>query len=162
VKSLPEVKLNALGIELESIPLEMAKRNHHLLKYHFSPYNHAHLGWIQGDRLSNVAGENVAHVIVSNPPYIMKNFNRDTVHSSASRFDPERALYLDDEIYFQWFDLFFKQVMKVLQSQGHFLMEGHVDHWSQIQDMVKDAGFINIEIIDDLTERPRFLRAQKP
>lgn len=111
------------------------------------------------DRFKSI--EDQFDIIVSNPPYIKKESDKNTVHISVQAFEPEVALYLPDEEYESWFEEFFKQAYNKLNLGGVFLIESHEDHLTAQKIQALNTGFSQVEIINDLTNRPRFLKMEK-
>jgi len=101
------------------------------------------------------------HVILSNPPYIKEENDREFVHNQVDSFEPHLALYLKDEIYDLWFVDLFKQVHHSLYEEGVFLMEGHEDHLENLAIICQNAGFSSVEVLQDYTNRNRFILAKK-
>jgi release factor glutamine methyltransferase len=99
-------------------------------------------------------------LIVSNPPYIKKDKDKENVHFQADKYEPHLALYLDDENYDAWFDDFFEQVSHNLNAGGTFLMEGHEDHIEYLGKL-SQRNFSEYEIIKDLSGSERFLKLVK-
>jgi len=140
--SLSDISPNALKI---------AKNNAKLLGINPQAY-------ICTDRLE---GLDKFDFIITNPPYIKLNSDRDQVHEKVLEFEPELALFLEDDEYQNWFEKLFKDAHKHLNPKGWFLMEGHEKHLLTQENLLKDAGFYYTEIKNDYTGRPRFLFGQK-
>ena len=111
--------------------------------------------FLLSDRLKNAEG--IFDLIVSNPPYIKSGAHRALVHPKVDLFEPHKALYLSDESYDFWFESFFKEVRSHLC--GTFYMEGHEQELEKQSDKLKELGFHNVAIIQDLSGMPRFLKA---
>ena len=109
------------------------------------------------DRLSNIRSE--YDLITSNPPYIKEEEDRLLVHPQADSFEPHLALYLKDNEYESWFETLFKQVSHNLKKEGLFIMEGHEDHLDALY-VVANKYFQNVELMNDYTQRKRFLLAR--
>lgn len=98
-------------------------------------------------------------LIISNPPYIPRAL-KNQVHAKVDQFEPDVALYLEDEKYKDWFALFFKQVYDVLYVGGKFFMEGHEDTLVELSSIAQDI-FTTVELKQDLTGSNRFLKIVK-
>ena len=107
------------------------------------------------DRFSGI--DEKFDLIISNPPYIKKQADKDGVHFQTDKFEPHIALYLDDEVYDAWFDDFFREVSHNLNENGFFMMEGHEDHMEDLASL-SQKYFSNCESINDLTGTARFLK----
>ena len=146
------------GLDLSLDALKVARKNWFKLRYQIHPSSDFRL--IQSDRLAELEAGEKFHVIVSNPPYIKKSEDSAFVHSQVDSFEPHVALYLEDEEYDNWFGLLATQVSEHLLSEGVFFMEGHEDHWEDLEPIFRSAGF-ETQLINDLTGATRFLRAKK-
>ncbi|EQC50114.1 ribosomal protein L11 methyltransferase-like protein [Bacteriovorax sp. BSW11_IV] len=149
--------IDAIATDISRKALKVAKRNFFNLRYKIQKKSSVH--FIETDRLKDITEK--FHVIVSNPPYIMKNNDRELVHDQVDLFEPHVALYLNDETYFSWFNSLFKSVYEALLEDGVFIMEGHEDHLQKLGDLARENGLSHVEIIQDYTERDRFLIARK-
>lgn len=110
---------------------------------------------ILSDRLEKIHGD--FDLIVSNPPYIKLKNHHHLVHSQVLRFEPHMALFLDDDIYEDWFTTLFQQVQSHLK--GMFFLEGHENEMLHLSHLLKKLNFQNVEVLHDLSGRQRFLRA---
>lgn len=154
---LAPIHMTGLDISLDA--LKVAKKNWFKLRYKIPRGSDLRL--IQSDRLSVIdESEGKFHLIVSNPPYIKQSEDGAFVHAQVDQFEPHVALYLDDEEYEAWFGELASQVHDALVSEGVFFMEGHEDHWGELEPIFRTAGF-ETQLINDLTGAPRFLRAKK-
>ena len=138
------------GVDICEKALAVAKINAQDLKLNQK------LKLYKSDRLTAV--ESVFDLIVSNPPYIKAISHRDLVHDSVHKHEPHAALYLPDDYYHLWFEDFFQQVRS--QLNGTFMMEGHELELEGQSKILKNLGFKNVQVIKDLTDRPRYLKAQ--
>ena len=140
---------SGVGVDLSHAALKVAQINADRLRLHHK------IEFKLSDRLEKVEGK--FDLIVSNPPYIKKSTQKKLVHKNVDSFEPHIALYLDDEAYSDWFKLFFSQVAKHLE--GTFFMEGHEDELISLLPLLENLGFENFVILNDLTGRSRFLKA---
>lgn len=150
-------ELEVVFSDLSEKALNIARKNYFLMQYLFSS-NHK-IEFIESDRLKNISGE--FDLIVTNPPYIMKEKDRSTVHSQVLLHEPEMALFLQDDEYEKWFIDFFTEINAHLKPEGIALVEGHENHLEKLQKIAINLKFKTIEIIKDYTLRDRFIRLQK-
>ena len=114
---------------------------------------------IQSDRMEMFSG--TFDVIYSNPPYIKKKSDFENVHVQVAKYEPELALFLEDNEYEQWFEVLFKQVDQLLVAGGFFLMEGHEKHLELLLNKIKKSFPCQGELIKDLTGRNRILKIRR-
>lgn len=149
--------LSVLLTDISDKALKIAKRNFWEHRYRMNP-EHI-VDFLQSDLLDRV--ESTFDLIVSNPPYIKWEGDRDGVHQQVMSYEPHQALFLKDDEYHLWFQRFFKQIEKALCPNGFFLMEGHEDHLESLANSLSSLKFCDIEILKDYTHRPRFLIGKK-
>lgn len=110
-----------------------------------------------GDRLAGISDK--FDMIFSNPPYIAHQ-DRNLVHKNVHEFEPHLALYISDESYRNWFEVFFKQVYDRLKENGVFFMEGHEKKLEELNDLALKM-FKNSEVKKDLQGLKRYLKITK-
>lgn len=149
--------VKAIASDISSKALKVAKRNYFNLQFTIMP--ESELTFIKSDRLYDI--DEQFHMIVSNPPYIKNVSDRDLVHSQVLKYEPHLALFLEDDTYDDWFAIFFTQVKNKLFSEGVFIMEGHEHHLQKLKRLAQAVGLVSVEVLQDYTQRDRFLFAKK-
>ena len=149
--------LDMVASDISDKALLVARKNYFNLNYAISKTHN--IRFVKSDRLEEVDG--VFDIILSNPPYIKRHADIDSVHQQVQRFEPEVALFLDDDVYNTWFEDFFKTIYQKLNNDGMSLMEGHELHLEGLKDCAQKVGFLKVDIIKDYTGRNRFLRLKK-
>lgn len=147
--------IEAIGIDISEAALKVATRNKFSLRFTFPKMSTLEL--LHGDRLHGIQGG--ADLIVSNPPYIPLSRRGGDVHDQVEKYEPHEALFLPDETYQKWYEVFFQQVKQTLNREGCFLLEGHEDHLKELSALAEQSGLGDVEVLPDLTGRARFLRA---
>lgn len=100
------------------------------------------------------------HVIVSNPPYI-PNADRSRMHENVLDFEPEMALFVDDQDPFIFYNAIAKEASRLLVDKGWLYFEIHEDFGTEMIECLKVHGFVNIELRKDLQGRSRMIRGQR-
>lgn len=145
--------IKATAVDICPKALAVAKRNDFALKYTYP--DASSIEFKLGDRLAPVSSPQ--DLIVSNPPYIKRERDKETVHDQVDQHEPHLALYLDDEDYGQWYKELFDQVKVGLKKDGVFIMEGHEDHLQELSLLAQSCSLEVLEIKKDYTQRDRFL-----
>lgn len=148
--------ITAIGTDISFAALAVAQNNYQLKLKHIHPQTNVEFFW--ADRLNGFLQK--FDCIISNPPYI-KLSDESLVHQQVKEFEPHQALFLPDVDYHEWFDVFFKQVSQALNPQGLFIMEGHENHLNDLRQLLSNKDFTEIEVINDYSNRPRFLKAKR-
>jgi release factor glutamine methyltransferase len=131
-----------------ALALENATRNHVAEQIRF----------LQGDLLAPVAGEQF-EIIASNPPYV-PNTDRALISVEVREHEPHLALFGGDDglaIYRR----LIPAAHTALVPGGYFVFEFGFSQMSDVESLLKSAGFQNIEFIHDLQGIPRIASAQK-
>lgn len=149
--------LDVVATDISERALMIAKENYFNLGYAFSKKHR--IEFINSDRLLKIEGS--YDIILSNPPYIKRILDYETVHPQVQNFEPELALFLKDELYLFWFEEFFTSIYEKLRSTGMSIIEGHENHLEDLSKMALKVGFAKVEMIKDYTNRNRFLRLKK-
>ncbi|RLA61670.1 MAG: peptide chain release factor N(5)-glutamine methyltransferase [Epsilonproteobacteria bacterium] len=154
ISLLGEAPLNGMATDISEKALEVAKRNYLNLK---PSLKDGSIEFRNTDRLEGI--DKKFHLIVSNPPYIKKEGDKDLVHHQVKKYEPSQALFLNDEDYKNWFEVLFKDSLAHLLENGVFLMEGHENHLDDLKELSEKIGFERVEILKDLSNRKRYLKA---
>lgn len=92
-------------------------------------------------------------VIVSNPPYI-KTADLATLMPEVAQFEPVGALDgMEDGLHF--YRKIIAESIDYLNENGYLLFEIGCDQGQQVSDMMKDAGFSDVQVIKDLARNDR-------
>lgn len=143
--------LRGLGVDISGDALRLATQNAFHLRLD------SKCEFIISDRLKQV--KESYDLIISNPPYIKSSAHKKLVHSKVDEFEPQLALYLNDDEYEKWFESFFNQVRAHLNPGGAFFMEGHELELGSQADQLQKIGFKNVLVLKDFSGRDRFLKA---
>ncbi len=96
---------------------------------------------------------------VSNPPYIPMR-DKTQMHENVLAFEPHLALFVDDEDPCVFYREIAAQAKECLKNKGWLFFELHEELGSEVEKIVSDLGFVNIELRKDLQGKERMLRAQ--
>jgi release factor glutamine methyltransferase len=140
---------NGVGVDISPEALRVAQINCNRLRLKHKTT------LVKSDRLTKVEG--IFDLIVSNPPYIKASSHKSLVHVSVDKHEPHQALYLPDDYYVLWFEDFFQEVRAHLN--GTFMMEGHELELDEQAKMLGRLGFSMVEVLKDLTQTKRYLKA---
>lgn len=157
LQELNSKKVSYLGTDISEEALEVFEIN--LFRHQFKISKEYRVNTLLADRLEGI--KIPADVILSNPPYIKETLDRKLVHGQVKKFEPQKALFLQDELYDDWFEQFFTEANSLLKKGGLFLMEGHEKHLSRLEKMAQKIFAHGSELITDYTGRERFLKIIK-
>ena len=150
-------KISIVGSDISKEALNVAEIN----KFRLEPLlgDSKRLGLTIADRLEHITKP--IDGVITNPPYIKMESDRDAIHPQVLNFEPEQALFLPDKTYDLWFTDFFKDAYNKVNPGGFFLMEGHERHLKRLEGLLSSCGFENTTIIKDLTGRDRLVKGYR-
>lgn len=148
--------VRGFGLDISNMALEVFERN--IFDHRYAIHHQTTITPLLSDRLEKFEGE--IDLLITNPPYIKRESDKGEVHSSALRFEPHTALFLADDTYDEWFQVFFSQARARLSAQGMFIMEGHENHLEDLANLASQFGF-DTKVSLDLSQRPRYLEGIK-
>lgn len=149
--------LDVVASDISDKALTLARENYFNLRFAISAKHK--IEFVKSDRLQSIEGQ--FDIILSNPPYIKRRSDQDSVHHQVLSYEPAMALFLDDDVYDLWFEDFFKSIHQKLSSEGFSLIEGHELHLERLKEIGEEVGFAKVDIIKDYTGRNRFIRLTK-
>lgn len=141
------------AVDISDRALEVAKWNADRLGFG------DHIRFLQGDLLAPVAGERF-EIIVSNPPYV-PNTDRALIAVEVREHEPHVALFGGHD----GLDIYRRLLpaaYAALVPGGYLAFEFGFSQMPDIESLLNDAGFQNIEFIHDLQGIPRVASAQRP
>ena len=136
------------GVDVSKKALDIAKKNcmRHDVNISLNQLN------ILNDNLSNNYD-----VIVSNPPYVL-NFEKQFLDNNIF-FEPDIALFVDDSDPLIYYKKIIKVASKYLKHNGLLYFEINEKFGSDIIDLLKNHGFVNIELKKDINDKHRMIKS---
>ncbi|MEJ6584072.1 MAG: peptide chain release factor N(5)-glutamine methyltransferase [Crocinitomicaceae bacterium] len=96
---------------------------------------------------------------VSNPPYIPHK-DKEMMSENVLDFEPHMALFVEDNDPLIFYIKLAENARKYLKNNGLLFFEIHEDYSQEMLAMLKQKGFVNIELRKDLQGKARMMRAQ--
>jgi len=153
-KHLVNPEVYAIDISAEALVTanKNAKQNNTIV--HFQ-----HIDILSDNVLENYAGQSF-NIIVSNPPYV-KNSEKATMLDNVLHHEPHQALFVPDHDPL----LFYRRIADIgllmLKKSGRLYFEINAACGAIITDMLNEKGYQNIQLIQDLEGKDRFVKATK-
>lgn len=145
-----------VGADISDKALAVAGENADTL---LSQRSDVSFSFIQSDLFSNLSRKDRFDVIVSNPPYIQTKVI-DTLESEVKDHDPFIALDGGDDGL-----CFYRRIISeagdYLNPGGVILFEIGYDEAEAVTTLLTDAGFINVEVVKDLSGLDRVVVGYK-
>ncbi len=150
-KHLPESVVHA--VDISSKAMEVAKKN--------AKKHHVKIHWSQLDILHP---KKIFHspfdIIASNPPYVRKS-EKKLMHKNVVGYEPELALYVEDNDPLIYYDAIIKYCEPALKQSGTLALEINEHFGEAIKKLLVQKGYGQVEIIKDLNNKDRFIKAIK-
>lgn len=141
-----------IGLDISSDALQIALNNASRLNL----YNKAIFR--KSDIFSNVRENEKFDIVISNPPYIPLK-EKANIQKEVT-FDPDLALYTNDEKGLEFYEKISKDAHKVLNPKGHVAFELGLGQSEDVKNILVQNNFENIEIEKDLAGIDRVISAQ--
>jgi len=149
---LEHSNFNLAAIDVSDKALEIAKENSkiHKVDIEFIKVNILdELNWME-------INDKSLDVIISNPPYV-RYLEKEKMHKNVSKFDPELALYVDDNKPLIFYDAISKFAAQKLKKQGTLYFEINEEFGTEVKDILIKNNFINVLVKKDLQDKDRFV-----
>ncbi len=116
--------------------------------------------FLEADVLKDIPSEletSSFDVIVSNPPYVMDR-EKELMRANVLEHEPHLALFVPDDDPLLFYRAVAVWATKLLVPGGLGMVEINESLGQETADVFSAAGFVEVEVIKDLSERPRFVR----
>lgn len=99
-------------------------------------------------------------IIVSNPPYICDNEAAD-IESNVIDYEPHLALFVPDNSPLKFYEKITEYAARNLRSRGKLYFEINRKYGKEMQLLLENFGFINIELRKDISNNDRMIKGEK-
>lgn len=99
-------------------------------------------------------------IIVSNPPYV-KQSEKDSMHERVTSFEPHLALFVPDNDALLFYRKLSNFALQHLNNGGSLFVEINEAFGNEVIKLLQSAGFTTIELIQDMQEKDRMVKANK-
>ena len=149
-KNIPTARVS--GIDISEKTLEVAQEN--------AIKNQVLVSFCKEDILETTALKNKYDVMVSNPPYV-RQLEKKAMNANVLDYEPGLALFVPNEDPLLFYRKIAQLAMVSLQTRGWLYFEINEYLSKEMDVLLKEIGFANIEIKKDFREVPRMIKCQK-
>ena len=149
-KNIPTARVS--GLDISEKTLEVAQEN--------AVKNQVLVSFCKKDILRTTSLEKKYDVIVSNPPYV-RQLEKKAMNANVLDYEPGVALFVPNEDPLLFYRKIAQLAMVSLQTRGWLYFEINEYLSKEMDVLLKDIGFANIEIKKDFREVPRMIKCQK-
>ncbi|HEY0091466.1 MAG TPA: peptide chain release factor N(5)-glutamine methyltransferase [Flavobacterium sp.] len=143
---------NVSALDVSVKALETARRNAQL--------NNVKINFVQRNILESDKIDGNFHLLVSNPPYV-RMLEKDHIKNNVLENEPHLALFVEDEDALIFYRKISKLAMDSLVKGGWLYFEINQYLPEETESLLKNQGFINVELKKDIYENFRMIRCQK-
>ena len=149
-KNIPTARVS--GLDISEKALEVAQEN--------AVKNQVLVSFCKKDILETTALKNKYDVMVSNPPYV-RQLEKKAMNANVLDYEPGIALFVPNEDPLLFYRKIAQLAMVSLQTRGWLYFEINEYLSKEMDVLLKEIGFANIEIKKDFREVPRMIKCQK-
>lgn len=95
-------------------------------------------------------------IIVSNPPYILEN-EQENMHENVLAFEPHQALFVANNKPLLFYEAIANYAIKYLKPNGYLFFEINQAFGTQTSAMLKQKGFSNVKLLQDINGNDRMV-----
>jgi release factor glutamine methyltransferase len=143
---------NALvsAIDVCELALLVAKKNAEL--------NQVNVNFKTADILNLKESAENFDIIVSNPPYVLEK-EKELMHANVLEHEPHLALFVKDDDALAFYKAIVDYALQNLSEGGKLYFEINEQKGEKIKELLKQKGFKKVEVLKDLSEKDRMVRA---
>lgn len=145
---LPQAEVHALDISREA--LAMAQKN--------AAVHKVDVQFVERDFRSLKSMGHEWDVVVSNPPYVRLS-ERRVMSNNVKRYEPAQALFVPDEAPLLFYELLARFGKSNLKPGGVLFLEINESLGVEVQKLLSDEGYTDIELRKDLFGKERMIKA---
>ncbi len=150
-KSFASLEVSAIDISTTAIAT--AKESAEL--------NEVNIEFIEMDILDpNVEALKEYDIIVSNPPYVLES-DKMNMHHNVLVFEPHLALFVADQNPLLFYKAIAKIGLDILSKSGLLFFEIHENYGTETIEMLRQLGYQNIELRQDMQGKDRMIRCTR-
>ena len=145
-------KASISGLDISEKALEVAQEN--------AIKNQVLVSFCQKDILQTTALEKKYDVVVSNPPYV-RQLEKKAMSANVLDYEPGGALFVPNEDPLLFYRKIAQLALVSLQEKGWLYFEINEYLSNEMDALLNEIGFVNIEIKKDFRAVPRMIKCQK-
>ncbi|MEA4904642.1 MAG: peptide chain release factor N(5)-glutamine methyltransferase [Petrimonas sp.] len=149
-KKLPFAEVHAWDISRDA--LEVARKN--------ADKNGVHLSLAEKDILQESVSDETFDIVVSNPPYVTE-FEKGEMQENVLNFEPHLAMFVSDQNALVFYEKIADFALKNLNKGGKLFFEINREKGNQIEVLLQQRGFGNIERQKDISGNERMIKAER-
>ncbi len=147
------LEAEVLGFDISSAAVDLATEN--------AKENHLEVSFFKESVFSqSVIQLSEIDFLISNPPYVLER-EKSEMQPNVLDYEPHLALFVENNEPLRFYDAILKQSESYLKKGGRVYFEINEVLGDDMVALCVDYGFHDIELKNDLNNKPRFIRARK-
>ena len=122
--------------------------------------NNVSVKFLEVDVLKYQQSNQSFDIIISNPPYI-KEIEKKIMSENVLGFEPHMALFVPDNKALIFYNTIADIAQQQLRNNGLLYFEINQANGAEVIELLKDKGFVNVELKKDISGNDRMVRAMK-
>ena len=148
----PKMKVRAVDHSLEALEIARLNARQMGVEVDFRQEDALSADWMHTQKYQ---------LIISNPPYVMES-EKEGIHSRVKAFEPGLALFVPDEDPLRFYKAIARFAAVHLKQGGALYFEINALFEREIEQLLEELGFVDLESRQDFRGNPRMIRAQIP
>ncbi len=153
-KHLPKTRVMAIDISAEALAIAEENARTNKVEALFARFD-----ILSADTADKLCPEESFDCVVSNPPYVMEKEKKE-MEANVLENEPHLALFVPDDDPLLFYQAISRFARKRLSENGRLYLEINARCGQAIQALLKADGFTNVELIQDLYGKDRFIKAK--
>lgn len=141
------------GIDISSAAIATAKRN--------ATFNRAKVTFIKSNILEKTPLLPPADIWISNPPYVLES-EKQSMAKKVLDFDPAVALFVPDQNPLLFYERITELAKQNMNSMAYLYFEINEKFGKEVKQLMQNEGFLNVNIINDMQGKNRFVSGVNP
>ena len=142
------------AIDISETAIQVARRNAEAMQVDVS--------FVRADIMSDWSGDKPYDIIVSNPPYVCDR-EKAEMERNVLDYEPHIALFVPDDDPLKFYRAIATKGMRgMLATGGHVMFEINEAYADEMSRMMRELGYVDVDIVDDQYGKPRVCRGRRP
>jgi release factor glutamine methyltransferase len=154
-KHLPDTEVYALDISEKALGVARKNAEMNQVNVHFFQQDI----FAEADFWAGVNSVPAYDVIVSNPPYIPPS-EKAEMRPNVLDYEPHEALFVPENQPLLFYERIAATGCKMLCPGGQLFFEINARFGQEIADMLRQKGYADVKIIQDISKKDRFIQAR--
>lgn len=146
-------KMQVFGLDSSAGALEVARKNAEL--------NEVAVTWLQQDIEKEMLSTPSFDIVIANPPYVLES-EMEEMRNNVKKHEPSQALFVADKDALRYYRALLERCKTILRAQGWVYFEINEQKGPELEALLKDYHYSEIQLKKDIFGKDRMIKAQAP